>query len=173
MAKAPVKPTPEEEEQKEATEEGDEAASEVAVVPSSTSLKSTAVNNNATPSGATPKTASASGGDSSTPPANAGGSTGSVPGINQEAAEVRPGERAPVPVSHVPVVIDYNDVRSSLDFVRDLKRNVRYWRSDPSFAVIRDRLRDWRALMAEKGGSASAYFINEINKFIPPEKDIV
>jgi hypothetical protein len=89
--------------------------------------------------------------------------------IPQNAAQVRPGLKAPIPVSETPIVIDYNDIRSALDYMRSLHRLARHPGQDASYHMTVDRLRDWRALLGDKKVKSAAYFIKEINRWIPEE----
>ena len=93
--------------------------------------------------------------------------------VPREDAEVRPGDRAPIPISVVPIVIDYNDVRATLDEARRIRRVDRHWRGTLLETGLTDRLRDWRAMMWEKanaGDRLAQYFTAEIDRFIVPEE---
>jgi len=123
----------------------------------------------------TPKPRPSDGGGGASPHAAAapdpGGSAPPIKMIDipQNAAQVRPGLKAPIPVSETPINIDYNDIRSALDYMRTLHRISRHPGSDASFRMTVDRLRDWRALLGDKKVKSAKYFIKEINRYIPEE----
>jgi hypothetical protein len=122
----------------------------------------------------TPKPRPVDGGSASPHAAAAPDPGGSAPPIKpidipQNAAQVRPGLKAPIPVSETQIVIDYADIRSSLDYMRTLHRVARHPGQDASYHMVVDRLRDWRALLGDKKVKSAAYFIKEINRYIPEE----
>lgn len=130
---------------------------------------------NANPAQNTPKPGPSHEEGSASPHAAAapdpGGSAPPIKNIDipQNAAQVRPGPKAPIPISETQIVIDYNDIRSALDYMRALHRVARHPGQDASYHMIVDRLRDWRALLGDKKVKSAKYFIKEINRWIPEE----
>lgn len=88
-------------------------------------------------------------------------------------AQVRPGLTVSPPISVAPIVIDYLDVRVTLDQMRQLKHSAgHHFKSDATYPLLRDRLHDWRAIfryVASKGDDSvelACYFAEQIDKFL-------
>lgn len=93
--------------------------------------------------------------------------------VPREDAQVRPGDRAPIPISIAPIVVDYGDIRATLDEARRTRRVDKHWRGTLLETGTTDRLRDWRAMILQKAGAGdylAQYFTKEINRFVEPEE---